>query len=248
VLSAFDVFAAAGAQNKQMSGSSRQPPTPAVRSPSPSRTAAWTTLTSLVSKFQRRRIGRSGIPVVTGTAQNAQNTLAWPGVSGTAPITYKRVPRHHRRGEGGTAFATNVTSAYINSGLTNGTPYYYRCRQSTPPVPLTSTEVGPLTPQPALPGATTLSGSAGNTSVSLSWTTSSGATSYNIYQNGALKTNVTFAVDEYHRPRQRHGLQLYRCRCQHHRHGAAVEHSHLDPATGLPRATLSGSPGNTSAH
>ncbi len=62
-----------------------------------------------------------GSPVAT--AGNAQVTLSWATVSGATSYTIKRSTTS---GSGYTTVASGVTStSYINTGLTNGTTYYY---------------------------------------------------------------------------------------------------------------------------
>lgn len=59
------------------------------------------------------------------TAQNGQLTLTWTATAGA--ITYKVYRGTTPGGESGTAVATGLTSpTYVNTGLTNGTTYYYK--------------------------------------------------------------------------------------------------------------------------
>jgi len=129
-------------------------------------------------------------PTLSGTAGNGSVSLSWTTSTGTPTPTYTLLRGTTPGGENTTVTSGLTSTSFSNTGLTNGQAYYYKVQAINVAGTATSNEVGPLTPQPSLPGSTTLSGSAGNTQVTLSWTTSSGATSYNIYQNGTLKTNT----------------------------------------------------------
>jgi hypothetical protein len=86
--------------------------------------------------------------------------------------------------ESSTAIATGVNcTSYTSTGLTNGATYYYKVAAvnagGTSPL---SAEAS-ATPQVSAPAAPTgLTATAGNAQVALSWTASSGATSYSIYR------------------------------------------------------------------
>jgi fibronectin type 3 domain-containing protein len=136
-------------------------------------------------------------------------TLSWtvPNSDGGSPITGYNIYRSTTPGgEGATVFATAVSNSYTDSAVTNGTTYYYTVAAvnavgSSPQ----STEAG-ATPQPAatVPSAPQgLTATAGNASVSLSWSPPSSnggaaVTSYNVYRSttagGEGSTPVAFAV------------------------------------------------------
>jgi cellulose 1,4-beta-cellobiosidase len=136
---------------------------------------------------------------LTAAAGNAQITLSWAASPGAASYTVKRATT-----SGGpyTAVATGVTAAgYINTGLTNGTTYYYvvsavnSAGESANSVQASATPVAGTT-VPAAP--TALTAVAGNAEIALSWTASTGATSYTVKRattsNGpytAVATGVT---------------------------------------------------------
>jgi len=62
----------------------------------------------------------------TATAGNASVALSWSASTGTAPITYNVYRGTSSGGESTTAVATGISSStYTDSGLTNGTKYYY---------------------------------------------------------------------------------------------------------------------------
>jgi len=69
--------------------------------------------------------GAPGIPGgVTAVAANTQVTVSWTTVSGAASYNIYRslTPGN----EGNTVFANTSATSYLNTGLTNGTPYYYK--------------------------------------------------------------------------------------------------------------------------
>ncbi|WP_317972620.1 cellulose binding domain-containing protein, partial [Paenibacillus sp. CCS19] len=100
-----------------------------------------------------------------------------------------------------TTVATGVTgSTYTNTGLTNGTTYYYvvsavnSAGESSNSSQASATPVAPAT-VPAAP--TGLTAAAGNAQAALSWTASSGATSYNVKRaatSGGAYTTVATGV------------------------------------------------------
>lgn len=64
-----------------------------------------------------------GAPTLAGTAGNAQATLSWNAVSGATSYTLKR---SNTSGGPYTNIASGLTTTnYVNTGLTNGTTYYY---------------------------------------------------------------------------------------------------------------------------
>jgi fibronectin type 3 domain-containing protein len=120
---------------------------------------------------------------LTASAGNAQVSLTWGAVSGATSYTVKR-----STASGGpyTDVATNVTSAsYTNTGLTNGTTYYYVVTAQNSVGSSANSNQVPATPTapatPTVPSApTNLAASAGNAQVSLTWTAVSGATGYTV--------------------------------------------------------------------
>lgn len=117
-----------------------------------------------------------------GVAGNAQATLTWGAVAGaTSYNLYRSV--------GGSYYATLyqpglTATTFTDTGLTNGTVYsYYVCAVNVNGQGSQSASIS-LTPGGAALAAPSLSAqSSGSTSVSLSWTSVTGATSYNVYRS-----------------------------------------------------------------
>ncbi|WP_246070398.1 lytic polysaccharide monooxygenase [Paenibacillus kobensis] len=133
---------------------------------------------------------------LTATAGNGQVSLAWSPSSGATSYTVKRATT-----SGGpyTNVATNVTaSSYVNTGLTNGTTYYFvvsatnSAGSSANSTQASATPAGSTTTQPpAAPTGLTAIGMDGH--VMLSWSASTGATSYTVKRattTGGPYTNI----------------------------------------------------------
>ncbi|GMK37673.1 hypothetical protein PCCS19_07270 [Paenibacillus sp. CCS19] len=133
---------------------------------------------------------------VMAAAGNGQATLTWTASTGATSYNVKRATT-----SGGpyTTVATGVTgTTYTNTGLTNGTTYYYvvsavnSAGESANSTQVSATPVAPVT-IPAAP--TTLTATAGNAQVALNWSASTGATSYNVKRSatsgGAFTTVAT---------------------------------------------------------
>jgi fibronectin type 3 domain-containing protein len=114
------------------------------------------------------------------TAGNAQVSLSWTATTGATGYYVKRATVN---GGPYTQIAVPSMNSYINTGLTNGTAYYYvvsafnSAGESANSSQATATPATPAAP-PAAP--TGLEATAGNAQVSLTWTASSGATGYNV--------------------------------------------------------------------
>ncbi len=131
------------------------------------------------------------------TAGNAQVTLNWTASSGAA--SYNVYRGGAAAGEATAPIATGITATtFVNTGLTNGSPYFYKVAAvNTGGTSALSNEAN-ATPQasaPTLPAAPTgLTATAGNAQVTLNWTASSGATSYNVYRGGAASGEATAPI------------------------------------------------------
>jgi hypothetical protein len=136
---------------------------------------------------------------VAATAGDGQVSLSWNASSGAT--SYNIYRSLTAGGEGRTAYKTGVTTtSFTDTGLTNGTKYYYTVTAvNSAGESAQSSEVS-ATPQQAIPSVPTgLKATAGDGQVALSWNAASGATSYNIYRSltaggegrTAYKTGVT---------------------------------------------------------
>src|SRR5262249_60092146 len=92
-----------------------------------------------------------------------------------------------RGGEGTTPSLPGLTgTTYTNTGLTNGTTYFYQVTAVNAGGQSSTSNEASATPQVALPPAPTgLTAAAGNAQVTLSWNSVSGATSYTVYRSTA---------------------------------------------------------------
>jgi fibronectin type 3 domain-containing protein len=131
------------------------------------------------------------------TAGNAQVSLSWTASTGA---TSYHVKRSTTNGGPYTLVSAPTSGNFIDTGLANGTAYYYvvsalnAAGESANSSPASATPIA-LTAPPAAP--TGLAAAAGNAQVSLSWTASSGATSYHVKRsttNGGAYTQVALAT------------------------------------------------------
>jgi fibronectin type 3 domain-containing protein len=135
-------------------------------------------------------------PVPTGLAATAGDSvvnLTWTASSGATGYNVKRATT-----SGGpyTKLASPTSAAYTDSAVSNGTPYYYvvsslnAAGESADSAEVSATPKAPSVP-PAAP--TNLAATAGDSVVNLTWTASSGATSYNVKRsttNGGPYTQI----------------------------------------------------------
>src|SRR5262249_51263090 len=110
--------------------------------------------------------------------------LSW--TASTGATSYNVYRGTSAGGESATALASGVSAtSFTDSTAVNGTTYYYTVRAVNAGGTSASSNEVAATPQaPALPppAPTGLSATADTGQVSLSWTASTGATSYNVYR------------------------------------------------------------------
>ncbi len=133
--------------------------------------------------------GGSGVTVpsaptgLTATAGNATVTLSWTASSGA---TSYNVLRSTTSGSGYTSVGTSTSTSYSNTGLTNGTTYYYVVTATNSAGTSGNSSQASATPAasgtiPAAPLG--LTATASGATVALSWNASSGATSYTLLRS-----------------------------------------------------------------
>jgi len=122
-------------------------------------------------------------PVPTGlqaTSGNAQVVLSWTASTGA---TSYNVKRSTTSGGPYTIVSSPTTASFSDTGLTNGTTYFYvvsAVNSAGESSNSSQASALPAAPQTAPPVPTGLQAITGNTQVSLSWNASTGATSYHV--------------------------------------------------------------------
>ena len=114
------------------------------------------------------------------TSGNAQVSLSWGASTGAASYNVKRSTTN---GGPYTTVSSPATTTYTDTGLTNGTTYYYvvSAVNSNGESPNSSqASAKPAAPQTVPPVPSGLQAAPGNAQVALTWTASTGATSYNV--------------------------------------------------------------------
>ena len=123
----------------------------------------------------------SGLSAVAG---NRQVTLSWQPVAGASTYSVyrsKSADGHFRR------VAVNVSAlTFVDTGLTNGTKYYYRVGAFAPEGMSGLSARVSATPVPPPPSSAParLTATPGNGRVGLTWHAVAGATSYRIFRDG----------------------------------------------------------------
>jgi fibronectin type 3 domain-containing protein len=116
---------------------------------------------------------------LSATGGNGQISLTWTASSGA---TSYNVKRSSTTGGPYTTVASGVTStSYADAGLAAGTTYYYVVTAVNGAGESGKSNEASAITQPAAP--TNLTASGGNAQVSLTWTASTGAASYNVYRS-----------------------------------------------------------------
>ena len=131
--------------------------------------------------------GKTGMSVPTvpaglsAAAGNAQVVLNWTASSGATAYDVKR---SITTGGPYTQISTPTVPNFTDTGLTNGTKYFYVVSASNSVGQSANSAEVNATPVPPLPRATPtgLAATAGNAQVSLTWSSSSGATSYHVFR------------------------------------------------------------------
>lgn len=117
---------------------------------------------------------------LVATAGNAQVMLTW---NASTSATSYNVKRSATNGSGYQTVSSPTTNSFTNTGLTNGTTYYYvvtaadSAGESSPSSQASATPMAPAQPPPTPSG---LAATGGNAQVNLTWNASSSATSYHV--------------------------------------------------------------------
>ena len=139
---------------------------------------------------------KSPVPAVpTGliaTAGVQQVALSWTASSGATSYNVKRATTN---GGPYTQVNASTTNSFTDTGLTAGTAYFYVVSAVNASGESANSTQASATPKPAVPAVPSgVSATAGTQQVALSWTASSGATSYNVKRgtnNGGPYTQVS---------------------------------------------------------
>jgi fibronectin type 3 domain-containing protein len=126
--------------------------------------------------------GAAGPPAtptgLTATAGNTQVALSWTATSGATAYDVKRSTVS---GSGYAVINSPTTNSYTNTGLTNGTTYYYVVAAKNASGSSANSAQVSATPNLSIPSVPTgLAATAGNAQVALAWNASSGATAYDV--------------------------------------------------------------------
>ena len=134
---------------------------------------------------------------VTAVAGNAQVTLSWVAPTGTV-TSYKLYRSTTSGGQGTTVYKSALTgSSYTDTGLTNGTTYYYKVAAvNASGTGAQSSEVSgkPVATVTVPTAPTSLAATAGNAQVALTWAAVSGASSYSVYRGTTAGGESTTAI------------------------------------------------------
>jgi fibronectin type 3 domain-containing protein len=134
-----------------------------------------------------------GVPVgLTATAGNAQVALAWIASSGATSYIVKR-----GKTTGGpyTQLATPTATSYTDTSVMNGTKYFYVVAAANSAGHSANSMEANATPAVAAPGApTNLAATAGNTQVTLTWSSVTNATGYHVKRSTTSGTETQIAA------------------------------------------------------
>jgi fibronectin type 3 domain-containing protein len=128
---------------------------------------------------------------LTAAAGNAQIMLSWTASAGATSYNVKRSTTN---GSGYQTVSSPTTNSYTNTGLTNGTTYYYVVTAVNTVGESGNSNQASATPAaaPQPPSAPTgLTATGGNAQVSLAWSASTGATSYHVKRSTTSGSGYT---------------------------------------------------------
>ncbi len=117
---------------------------------------------------------------LAATAGNTQVSLTWNASSGA---TSYNVQRSTTSGGPYTQIGTPTATNYTDTGLTDGTTYYYVVAAANSAGTSANSTQASATPNAAPPVPTGLTATAGNAQVALAWNASTGAASYKVQRS-----------------------------------------------------------------
>ncbi len=132
-------------------------------------------------------------PVLSAVAGDGQVVLSWNTITGATGYTVRR-SQNATGGQPYTNIAAGVaTTTYTNSGLTNGTTYYYVVVAGSATVSGSNSNEASATPVAVPAAPANLTAIPGNAQITLSWNASAGAASYSL-QRSLTANGVTTTI------------------------------------------------------
>ncbi len=123
---------------------------------------------------------------LSATPGNAQVGLSWNAVGGATSYQVFRSTTSNTFGT--TPLATPTTTTLTDTGLTNGTTYYYVVKATNASGTSSASAQVSATPVAAPVAPTGLSATPGNAQVALSWNATPGATGYELFRSATSNT------------------------------------------------------------
>src|SRR6202789_1669256 len=130
---------------------------------------------------------------LAATAGNAQVTLTWNAATGATSYHLKRSTTSGAE----TQIAAPASNSFTDTAVTNGTKYFYEVSAvNSTGESANSNEINatPTAPAAAPSAPTGLQGAAGNAQVVLTWTASTGATSYHVKRSTTSGTETQISA------------------------------------------------------
>lgn len=141
---------------------------------------------------------------LTATAGNGQVALSWSSVLGAVTYDVYKGTTSESYGPTPVATVSGATYSYTETGLTNGTTYFFVVKASNAGGHSDNSKEASATPQVPVPGVPVLvPATAGDSQVSLAWNPVIGSTGYKIFKSttsgvyGSEETTVSGSVYSY---------------------------------------------------